>query len=271
MVKASADTHPTLLLVPFAIDGILASLEARASLWGLMGQLRARTDSLRFINDLSKWRDLMTRGVCLALLLALSASFMAQSPAAGQVPAFSLDLYHNPAGGGTWRVVGKTPAGFAGMQLGNTETAAIVLPAELGSGSVFGFGLGHSIVITINRTPPIPYGVGVIGGPIPSSYVDPPGLQISTGWQFAGSFTGGVVLAEGTYLSGGPSPSWSSVSGGASAETFVNTTSADISSTRALKQLRFVVIPEPATAILAGFALVGMLAASRRSSGRLRS
>jgi hypothetical protein len=210
----------------------------------------------------------MTRRICLALLLALSASLMALAPAAGQVPAFSLDLVHNPAGGGTWRVVGKTaPAGFAGMTLGlaNTETATIVLPAELGSGSVLDTGRDHSISITINRTPPIPYGVGVIGGPIPSSYVDPPGLQLSPVWNFAGSFTGGVVLAEGTYLSGGPSPSWTSSLGGASVETFLNTMTTDASSTRALKQLRFVVIPEPATASLAGLALVGLFAARRSS------
>jgi hypothetical protein len=217
------------------------------------------------------------RGLSWTVLLAAVGLIAAPGAAVGQslFSAFSLDLFVNPNGsGGSWQIVGKTTsAGFAGMDLslGNTETATIVLPAELGSGAVSSVGFGHYISININTTPPVPYGVGVIGGPIPSSYVDPPGLQTSPAWDNAGSFTGGVVLAEGTYLSGGPSPSWSTGAGGASSRMFLNTTSTDMGTARALKQLRYVVVPEPASASLAGMAVVGILAASQRRLARSRS
>jgi hypothetical protein len=161
--------------------------------------------------------------------------------------------------------------GFAKVDLSllNTATAAIVAPPDLEVRNVFDFGGGHNVTMEDNYEAPLPYGIGVIGGPFPSSYVDPPNLQVHSAWSNLGSFTGGVVLAEGTFAPG-QNPTWPGFANSGIALMFINTTSADRLPDQGILQIRSTEIPEPAAASLAGLAVVGMFAARRSSLGRLR-
>lgn len=184
---------------------------------------------------------------------------------------FTIDRFPNPVPGtgGTWRIVGKTTSlGFAGadFSVADTASATIVAPPVLEGRTVAGDVVNRDIDIIDNLVAPIPYGIGVIGGSFPSSYVDPPNLIVSPNWETnAGSFTGGVVLVEGTY-NAGQSPTWTTLTASAFGRVFVDPSNADWLPDASIKVVRTAVIPEPAAIALAGIGLLGMFAASRRRS-----
>lgn len=113
-------------------------------------------------------------------------------------------------------------------------------------------------------TPPYPLGIGVIGSSFPSTYVDPVGIVPFGGNPNFGSFTGGVALATGTFAPG-VVPNWTpSGVNVTDANVFTGAAPAPVVDADTLLTVRWVV-PEPATLGLAGVALIGLIAASRRS------
>lgn len=211
------------------------------------------------------------KSATLVFLFALAMLSLAPAPAEAQNTTawFTIDRFPNadPSTGGTWRIVGKTNSlGFAGaaFSVTNTASATIVAPPELEVRSVTGDVFNRDIDITDNFAAPITYGIGLIGSSFPSSYVDPPNLQVHPNWNpNAGSFTGGVVLVEGTY--NGPNlPIWTTDSASAFGKVFVNPSNADWLSSKGIKVARTAVVPEPAAAVLACVGLLGTLTAVRR-------
>jgi len=107
-------------------------------------------------------------------------------------------------------------------------------------------------------------GIGVIGSSFPSTYVDPVGIVPFGGNPNFGSFTGGVALATGTFAPG-VVPNWTpSGVNVTDANVFTGAAPAPVVDADTLLTVRWVV-PEPATLGLAGVALIGLIAASRRS------
>jgi hypothetical protein len=158
----------------------------------------------------------------LALCLTGAAPALAQSNV-----SLSLNLaFNNPSNltsGGTWKIVGKANArGIAGLDL---RLANLNFSSPAGFLGPAGFEErqtqtppGHrEIVFGDNASiTPLTLDVGVIGGPVPSSYVDAPNLVILPGNPNLGSFTGGVELLGGTF-NAGATPGWFSAPGSVSA------------------------------------------------------
>jgi hypothetical protein len=156
------------------------------------------------------------------------------------------------------------PQGIAGvsMYLANTSFGAFLAPPEFpiqlqtGNTTLRNFAIGDDL------SGPRPLGIGVIGSSFPSTYVDPVGLIPFGGNPNFGSFTGGVALATGTFAPG-VVPNW--------ATSGINSTDANIFNAASIPVDADVLltvrstIPEPATLGLAGMALIGLIAAARRS------
>lgn len=203
-------------------------------------------------------------------LLAVAAILF--SPAGVQAANiwFSLNLQFNTPGnvnsGGTWTTVAKAdPHGIAGisMYLANTTFGSFLAPPQFPIQLQAGNTTVRNLAIGTDLSLPRPLGIGVIGSSFPSTYVDPVGLEPFGGNPNFGSFTGGVALATGTFAPG-VVPDWTSQGFNATdANLFTaNGTAVDADVLLTVRS----VIPEPATLGLAGVALVGLIAAARRSA-----
>lgn len=160
----------------------------------------------------------MSRTRVLVGLLALAA---AQAPAVGRAANVSLSLnltFNTPgnfASGGTWLVVVK--ADDRGLAAAALEFVAGTINFNPATGFVgpAGFEFQQSstppgridILDGDDPNPPRTLDVGVIGGPFPTTYVDPPNLAIYPGNPNLGSFSGGVRLITGTF-NPGVVPTW---------------------------------------------------------------
>lgn len=207
---------------------------------------------------------------------ALAAALTAPSSAANV--SLSLNLDFNTPGdttsGGTWLVVGKADErGLAGVSLMldhiNFNNSGFLAPLAFEVRQFANFGTVINIVQGDDMATKT-LDIGVIGGPFPSSYVDAPGLVPFGSAPNLGSFTGGVTLATGTF-NPGVVPKWSTFSSGTGANVFSpnpgNPAVGAVVDVTAATQMtvRFAAVPEPTTLGLAGLALVGIAAASRRS------
>lgn len=209
----------------------------------------------------------MIRSRHLFLCAALAAALFSQVSAQAANVWLSLNLQFNSLGdvnsGGTWTTVAKAdPQGIAGisMYLTNTTFGSFLAPPQLDVQLQLGNTTLRNVVVGDGLTPPYPLGIGVIGSPFPSTYVDPIGLVPFGGNPNYGSFSGGVALATGTFAAG-VVPNWTGVS---DANVFTGTAPAPVVDADTLLTVRWAV-PEPATLGLTGMALLGMIAVSRRS------
>jgi hypothetical protein len=211
----------------------------------------------------------MTRLYSFVCVVALTAALAATTASAASL-SLSMNLTFNTPGntlsGGTWKVVGKADErGLAGvaMKLNNINfnASGFLAPAGFEVRQFQTVPAGGTIIEIVegddlsSKT----LDVGVIGGPVPSSYVDAPGLAPFMGNPNLGSFTGGVELAAGTF-NAGVVPTWVS----ALANVF-SSAGGQPAITASVQQTVRTVIPEPATLGLAGAALVGLIVVSRRS------
>ena len=210
----------------------------------------------------------MIRSRNLFLLVAVAAMLVSQASAQAANVWLSLNLQFNSPGnvnsGGTWTTVAKAdPQGIAGvgMNLANTTFGSFLAPPQLDVQLQSGNTTLRNVVVGDGLTPPYPLGIGVIGSSFPSTYVDPAGLVPFGGNPNYGSFTGGVALATGTFAPG-VVPNWTGIS---DANLFTGPSPAPVADADTLLTVRWVV-PEPATLGLAGVALIGLIAASRRSA-----
>lgn len=212
----------------------------------------------------------MTRHYNFIWVVALAAALAATTASAASL-SLSMNLTFNtpgnPLSGGTWKVVGKADErGLAGVTMRldniNFNATGFLAPAGFEVREFATIPAGGTIIEIVegddlsSKT----LDVGVIGGPVPSSYVDAPGLAPIMGNPSLGSFTGGVELATGTF-NAGVVPTWVS----ADANVF-STAAGQPAVAASVQQTVRAVVPEPATLGLAGVALVGLIAASRRSA-----
>jgi hypothetical protein len=155
------------------------------------------------------------------VLVGLTALAAAQAPAVVDAANISLSLnltFNTPgnfASGGTWLVVVKADdRGLAGASMNfvvgtinfNPATG-FVGPAGFETQTSASFPGRINIVDGDNPEPPRTLDVGVIGGPFPTTYVDPPNLAVFPGNPDLGSFSGGVRLVTGTF-NPGVVPTW---------------------------------------------------------------
>ncbi|QDT70875.1 PEP-CTERM sorting domain-containing protein [Lacipirellula limnantheis] len=204
-------------------------------------------------------------------LAAVAAMLFSQAPARAANVWFSLNLQFNTPGnvnsGGTWTTVAKAdPQGIAAanMYLANTTFGSFLAPPQLDVQMQVGTTTIRNIVTGDSLTPPYPLGIGVIGSSFPSTYVDPVGIVPFGGNPNYGSFSGGVALATGTFAPG-VIPNWTSSRVSVTdANVFTGPAPAPVMDADTLLTVRWVV-PEPATLGLASIAIVGLIAASRRS------
>jgi hypothetical protein len=209
----------------------------------------------------------MTRLRNLFLLVAAATMLVSQAPAQAANVWLSLNLQFNTPGdvnsGGTWTTVAKAdPQGISGvsMDLANTTFGSFLAPPQLDVRFQSGTTTVRNVAVGDDLVPPYPLGIGVIGSSFPSTYVDPVGIVPFGGNPNFGSFTGGVALATGTFAPG-VVPNWTATS---DANLFTGPSPAPVAEADTLLTVRHVV-PEPATLGLAGVALIGLIAASRRS------
>jgi hypothetical protein len=203
-------------------------------------------------------------------IAALASALIAPTALAANL-SLSMNLTFNTPGntlsGGTWKVVGKADErGLAGVAMRldniNFNASGFLAPAGFEVRQFATIPAGGTIIEIVegddlsSKT----LDVGVIGGPVPSSYVDAPGLAPIMGNPNLGSFTGGVELATGTF-NAGVVPTWVS----AQANVF-SSAGGQPAITASVQQTVRAVVPEPATLGLAGVALIGLIAASRRSA-----
>lgn len=204
-------------------------------------------------------------------LVALAAALAATTASAANL-SLSMNLTFNTPGntlsGGTWKVVGKADErGLAGVAMRldniNFNASGFLAPAGFEVREFQTIPAGGTVIeivegddIFTSKT----LDVGVIGGPVPSSYVDAPGLAPIMGNPNLGSFTGGVELATGTF-NAGVVPTWVS----ALANVF-STAGGQPAIAANVQQTVRAVVPEPATLGLAGVALISLIAALRRST-----
>lgn len=214
----------------------------------------------------------MIRSRSLFLLAVASMLFLPASVQAVSV-TFSLNLQFNALGdfnsGGTWTAVAKSdPGGIAGvsMYLKNTTFGSFLAPPEFPIQLQFGGTVVRNIAIGDDLSGPPPWGVGVIGSVFPSTYVDPSGLAPFGGNPNFGSFSGGIALATGTFAPG-VVPDWTTSGSNSTDANIFNyaVPPVPISAHSIGLTVRYFV-PEPATFGLAGVALIGLIAASRRSA-----
>lgn len=208
----------------------------------------------------------MTRLYSFVCVVTLATALAATTASAANL-SLSMNLAFNAPGnvlsGGTWKIVGKADErGLAGvaMKLDNINFDASGFLAPAGFEIKVFQDLGTVIeIVEGDDLSSKTLDVGVIGGPVPSSYVDAPGLAPVFGNPNLGSFTGGVELATGTF-NAGVVPTWVS----ALANVFSSAGGQPAVAANVQQTVR-TVVPEPATLGLAGVALIGLIAATRRS------
>ena len=130
-----------------------------------------------------------------------------------QFVAVTLDLdFNNPAdvnSGGNWTVVAST---FGGGTLGISDLTLVISDANFNGGFLVPSNIfqvaqssatGNLLQLQTgsNLLPPV-FGVGVIGGPLASTFVDPVGIAPLGGNPNLGSFTGATPIASGTFAAG---------------------------------------------------------------------
>jgi hypothetical protein len=188
--------------------------------------------------------------------------------------SLSLNLTFNTPGdlnsGGTWMVVVKADErGMAGVSLNLTDNVnfnsatGFLGPAGFETQTSASFPGRINIVDGDNPNPPRTLDVGVVGGPFPTTYVDPPNLAIYPGNPNLGSFTGGVRLVTGTF-NPGVIPAWITSLPGNVTDGNVYTAASGagtVVDANTQTTVRYNV-PEPATWLSA--ALVGVIAVARR-------
>ncbi len=173
--------------------------------------------------------------------------------------------------GGTWIAVAKADekglAGIAFLVEGGNDDASSLVPAGASFDVFETQSVGPVIEVVVGNDLAAPaFDVGVIGGTFVSSYVDPAGITILPGQSDLGSFTGGVLLATGTF-DPGVTPNLIDMSG--TLDQGANVFNVDMSGSVLAATLNTTVralVPEPTTLALLGMGLIGLATTVRRRS-----
>ncbi len=205
------------------------------------------------------------------------ALFLARDSSATMI-SLSLNLEFNDptdmTSGGTWTAVAKadergiagTVMMFLNSSLNFNPATGFLTPAGFEEESSATFGLRLELVQGDGLGSPT-YDVGVIGGPVPSTYVDDPNLTLLGANLDLGSFTGGVALATGSF-DAGDIPAWfddgnDETAGNVFMDDIPNGTTPAVAATIETT-VRFVAVPEPTAIALLGTGLFGLLATHKR-------
>jgi len=146
------------------------------------------------------------------LVSALVFAMISVNDASAQVVAVTLDLdFNNPAdvnSGGNWTVVAST---FGGATQGISNLNLVISDANFGSflvpSNIFQIAQSSATANILqlqtgsDLVSPV-FGVGVVGGPLASTFVDPVGIAPLGGSPNLGSFTGATPIASGTFAAG---------------------------------------------------------------------
>ena len=209
------------------------------------------------------------------LVGTVAAACLGASSATAALVAVSLNLTFNTPNdfnsGGAWRMVAKADERgiFAmGVNLFNIDAGSTNFLAPLFETQQLTFVDDVDDFYAYNAADDPAaktLDLGVIGGSIPSSYVDAPGTMIYPGSVDLGSFTGGIELASGTF-SPGVVPIWiNGPTSGSNTALVYNAPDGNATTGVFVQRTIRYAIPEPATLGVAGVALIGLIAASRRS------
>jgi hypothetical protein len=210
------------------------------------------------------------------LLLAIAAACLAAPSASAAFVSVSLNLVFSTPNdfnsGGTWRMVAKADdRGISAMSVNlfniNAAGVSFLAPQFETQQLTFVDDVDDFYAFDAADSPAAKtLDLGVMGGSVPSSYVDAPGTSIYPGYPDLGSFTGGIELASGSF-SPGVVPYWVNgpTIGSNGAFVYESPDGNGVSGVTTQRTIRYV-IPEPATLGLAGVALIGLIAASRRST-----
>jgi hypothetical protein len=203
-----------------------------------------------------------------ARLMACMLLLAGASNAAAQTPNVMLSMnvfptnLANPNGGGTWRIVAKTDSsqGIAGISAYLANVSTIGLDVE----NDIGHDLSDPNFAIISGTVNLVYGqdlttsplVGGVGTPALGDGPDPFG---DPAWNNA------TRIFSGLYSSVVPSfaiAGSNETDANTFAQVVVNSAAVDANTTTVVR----VAVPEPATAVLAGVAILGIAASRRRRS-----
>lgn len=197
-------------------------------------------------------RTPLTALAALVVLLAVHRTDAAQIDV-----SMNLD-FNDPAdfsSGGNWTIVAKADErGIAGIVV-RLEEASLNFDPDTGFLTPAGFeveksevfGLELEMVQGDDLADPT-FDVGVIGGPYPSSYTDPPKVAHLDDYPKLGSFSGGVPLATGDF-DPGDIPTWISGEGN------IFSNSLDVIAADVELTVRYIPIPEPTAFALFGLGL----------------
>lgn len=203
--------------------------------------------------------------------------------------SYSLNIeFNDPTefdSGGNWTIVAKADElGLAGavlnldiLSLNFDEDTGFLAPSEFEIQMTLEMAGRIEILTADNQLETVTYGVGIIGGNFPSSYVDTPGLTSWGSNPDLGSFTGGVELATGVFDPGNI-PAWlNNPSEPNGATVYVGPNDAEFA--QVFSTVRYISvpgtmlvqndIPEPSSIfVLLGLVIPSMLIASKRSRSK---
>lgn len=210
------------------------------------------------------FNSLSTAALCVFILVC--------GATAGDI-ALSLNLELNNPGdmnaGGTWTAVAKAEErGISALVMRFEDTSLNFNPAtgfltpvgfEVETSAVFGSRL--ELIQGDDLSNPT-LDVGVIGGTYPSAYVDDPNLVILGANPDLGSFTGGALMATGTF-NPGDIPTWFDDGNDASdGNLFIDAAGTVIRAENVFTTVRYVV-PEPSSVAMIGLISGGLYFARR--------